>query len=150
MSTATQIPFVEYLVLADGEPHLVAHQCTACGARFFDRRNACAGCSGTEFTNALRRDRNAPGCAFVDDRVLRWTAVGDDGIEAARRLRAGPHGVPLCACLTSCAPGDVVSGPGDNLTSAAVGRLAASVAAIAVPFDDSDALVFMFRSACQP
>ena len=26
-----------------------AHECTACGARFFDRRNACAGCSGTEF-----------------------------------------------------------------------------------------------------
>jgi uncharacterized OB-fold protein len=28
----------------------VAQECTACGARFFDRRNACASCSGTEFT----------------------------------------------------------------------------------------------------
>jgi uncharacterized OB-fold protein len=46
-----QIPFVEYLVLGDA-PHLVAHECTACGARFFDRRNACAGCSGTEFKSA--------------------------------------------------------------------------------------------------
>jgi uncharacterized OB-fold protein len=27
----------------------VAHECTACGARFFDRRNACAACFGTEF-----------------------------------------------------------------------------------------------------
>jgi uncharacterized OB-fold protein len=43
-----QIPLVDYLVL-DREPHLVAHQCTACGARFFDRRNACASCSGTQF-----------------------------------------------------------------------------------------------------
>jgi uncharacterized OB-fold protein len=43
-----QIPLVEYLVLGD-EPHLVAHECTTCGARFFDRRNACASCSGTEF-----------------------------------------------------------------------------------------------------
>ncbi len=43
-----QIPFVDYLVLGD-QPHLVAHECTACGARFFDRRNACAACSGTEF-----------------------------------------------------------------------------------------------------
>jgi uncharacterized OB-fold protein len=43
-----QIPFVDYLVLGD-EPHLVANQCTACGARFFDRRNACASCSGTAF-----------------------------------------------------------------------------------------------------
>ena len=44
-----QIPLVDYLVLDDGDPHLIAHECTACGARFFDRRNACAGCSGTEF-----------------------------------------------------------------------------------------------------
>jgi uncharacterized OB-fold protein len=36
-------------VLGD-QPHLVANQCTGCGARFFDRRNACAGCFGTEFT----------------------------------------------------------------------------------------------------
>lgn len=45
---ANQIPFVDYLVLGD-TPHLVANECTGCGARFFDRRNACAGCSGTEF-----------------------------------------------------------------------------------------------------
>jgi uncharacterized OB-fold protein len=43
-----QIPLVEYLVLGD-EPHLRAHSCTACGALFFDRRNACARCSGQEF-----------------------------------------------------------------------------------------------------
>ena len=46
---ANQIPLVDYLVL-DGEPHLVARQCTSCAAKFFDRRNACANCSGTEFT----------------------------------------------------------------------------------------------------
>ncbi len=49
MSTVAQIPFVEYLVLDDGAPHLVAHECTSCGARFFDRRNACAGCFADEF-----------------------------------------------------------------------------------------------------
>ena len=43
-----QISLVDYLVLGD-DPHLVAHECTECGARFFDRRNACAECSGTEF-----------------------------------------------------------------------------------------------------
>ncbi|MFY2861986.1 Zn-ribbon domain-containing OB-fold protein [Mycobacterium sp. THU-M104] len=46
---AGQIPLVDYLVLDDGEPHLVAHECTHCGARFFDRRNACASCFATEF-----------------------------------------------------------------------------------------------------
>lgn len=45
-----QIPLVDYLVLDDGAPHLIAHECTKCGARFFDRRNACAGCFGTDFT----------------------------------------------------------------------------------------------------
>jgi len=43
-----QVPLVDYLVLGD-EPHLVAHECTSCGARFFDRRNACASCGATEF-----------------------------------------------------------------------------------------------------
>jgi uncharacterized OB-fold protein len=43
-----QIPFVDYLSL-DGEPHLVANECTSCGARFFDRRNACASCFATGF-----------------------------------------------------------------------------------------------------
>ena len=45
---ANQIPLVDYLVLGD-QPHLNANECTTCGARFFDRRNACASCSGTEF-----------------------------------------------------------------------------------------------------
>ena len=43
-----QIPLVDYLVLGD-DPHLVAQECTGCGARFFDRRNACAACYATEF-----------------------------------------------------------------------------------------------------
>ena len=51
-----QISLVDYLVLGD-EPHLVANECTACGARFFDRRNACAECSGTEFRVGRHPDR---------------------------------------------------------------------------------------------
>jgi uncharacterized OB-fold protein len=42
------VPLVDYLVLGD-DPHLVAHECTSCGARFFDRRNACASCGGLQF-----------------------------------------------------------------------------------------------------
>jgi uncharacterized OB-fold protein len=44
------VPLVDYLALGD-DPHLVAHECTQCGARFFDRRNACASCFGTSFTD---------------------------------------------------------------------------------------------------
>jgi uncharacterized OB-fold protein len=45
---ANQVPLVDYLVLGES-PHLEANQCTGCGARYFDRRNACASCSGTDF-----------------------------------------------------------------------------------------------------
>jgi len=43
-----RIPVVDYLVL-EGDPHLVAHACTGCGALYFDRRNACAKCGRTAF-----------------------------------------------------------------------------------------------------
>jgi uncharacterized OB-fold protein len=46
---AKQIPLVDYLELG-ADPHLTANECTACGARFFDRRNACASCGRAEFT----------------------------------------------------------------------------------------------------
>jgi uncharacterized OB-fold protein len=45
---AQQIPLVDYLQLGE-DPHLVANECTSCGARYFDRRNACASCEATEF-----------------------------------------------------------------------------------------------------
>ena len=52
-----QVPIVDYLVLDDGEPHLVQHRCTTCGAGYFDRRNACARCGGLDFeSNAVAGD----------------------------------------------------------------------------------------------
>lgn len=42
------VPIVDYLVLGD-EPYLRARECTQCGARYFDRRNACASCGGASF-----------------------------------------------------------------------------------------------------
>ncbi len=45
------IPLVDYLVL-EPNPHLVVNRCTACGAPYFDRRNACASCFGTSFEKA--------------------------------------------------------------------------------------------------
>jgi uncharacterized OB-fold protein len=44
-----QIPIVDYLVLDDGEPHLVAWESVDSGALYFDRRNADARSGGTEF-----------------------------------------------------------------------------------------------------
>jgi uncharacterized OB-fold protein len=48
MTMGKQVPLVEYLAL-EPQPHLTANECTACGARYFDRRNACASCENDEF-----------------------------------------------------------------------------------------------------
>ena len=63
---------VDYLVLGD-EPHLVANECTSCGARFFDRRNACAGCFGTDF-------RQVPIATQVELRAFTIVAYAAPGI----------------------------------------------------------------------
>ncbi|MDA0369985.1 MAG: OB-fold domain-containing protein [Actinomycetota bacterium] len=47
-TTTSAVPIVSYLRL-EPSPHLVANECEACGARFFDRRNACASCFKTSF-----------------------------------------------------------------------------------------------------
>jgi uncharacterized OB-fold protein len=51
-----QVPIVDYLVLDDGAPHLVTNRCDSCGALYFDRRNACAKCSGRSFTKERLAD----------------------------------------------------------------------------------------------
>ncbi|MBQ91062.1 MAG: hypothetical protein CL441_06530 [Acidimicrobiaceae bacterium] len=54
-ASATQVPIVGYLQLGD-EPHLLANECAGCGARYFDRRNACANCGGIDFGEARVAD----------------------------------------------------------------------------------------------
>ena len=51
-----QVPIVDYLVLDDGAPYLVANRCDSCGALYFDRRNACAKCSGRSFSKQRLAD----------------------------------------------------------------------------------------------
>lgn len=43
-----QLPLVDYLVIGD-RPHLIAHECINCAARYFDHRNACARCFAADF-----------------------------------------------------------------------------------------------------
>jgi uncharacterized protein len=78
-----QIPLVDYLEL-EPSPRLVANECTNCGARFFDRRNACASCFHTEFRRAT---------------------LDNEGEVAAYTIVAfGPPGVPtpFVAALVDC------------------------------------------------
>lgn len=80
---AEQVPLVDYLVLGE-QPHLVAKECLACGARYFDRRNACASCFAEEFKEV----------AIDNDGVLRsFTIVA----------HAGPGiDVPFVAGVVDC------------------------------------------------
>jgi uncharacterized OB-fold protein len=45
-----KIPLVDYLVLDDGDPHLIAHESLTSGALYFDRRNADAKSGEAGFT----------------------------------------------------------------------------------------------------
>ena len=86
---AQQIPLVDYLVLGDN-PHLVANECTSCGARFFDRRNACASCEGTEFKKVDVADHGRG--ADLHHRELR--RPGHPGPLRGRRGRLRRHQRP--------------------------------------------------------
>ena len=73
-SGTAQIPLVEYLQLGD-PAHITAHECTGCGARFFDRRNGCARCGEID---------------------LRTTAVENTGrVTAFTVVRRAMPGVPV-------------------------------------------------------
>ncbi len=54
--TPERLPIVDYLKLGD-DPHLLANECTTCGARYFDRRNACAKCGAVGFATVRVADR---------------------------------------------------------------------------------------------
>lgn len=131
MAAATQIPFVDYLVLDDGPPHLVAHECTACGARFFDRRNACAACFATGF----RRVPVATDGIVRSFTIVTFAAPGVD--------------VPFVAALVDCdgtsVRGNIVNCPPDpahvslgmrvRLTTIPVGTDAEGVEAVNYGFE---------------
>jgi uncharacterized OB-fold protein len=74
VATTTQIPIVDYLVLGD-DPHLVANECEACGARFFDRRNACAACGSADGFRRVDVDREGELQSFT---IVSFAAPGID------------------------------------------------------------------------
>jgi len=49
-ASPARVPLVDYLVIDDGEPHLIAHESTESGALYFDRRNADAKSGQPGFT----------------------------------------------------------------------------------------------------
>lgn len=94
----TQVPIVDYLVL-EPEPHLRVHECTSCGARFFDRRNACASCFSTDGF----ADVDLPPEATVDAyTIVTFAAPGVDVPFVAATLDCG--GTTVQANLVDVTP----------------------------------------------
>ncbi len=97
---AKQVPIVDYLVIDDGPPHLVAWEAVDSGALYFDRRNADALGGGTEFK---RRTLGTDG-------VVRSFTIVQRGVPGVP--------VPYVSALVDldgggCVKGNIVSCPPD-------------------------------------
>ena len=128
-----RIPLVDYLVLGD-DPHLVAHECASCGARYFDRRSACASCSQRDF-----RDVELP-----RDGILRTFTIVSFAAEGVP--------VPFVAGVVDCGgtsvrtnivnvppdPEHVTLGMKVRLTTVPVGTDEAGVEAVGYGFEPAD------------
>jgi uncharacterized OB-fold protein len=127
-------PLVDYLVL-EPEPHLVANECTNCGARFFDRRNGCASCSGSEFAKV---DVATEG----EVRAFTIVAFAAPGVPV-------PYVAAVIDCDGTSVRGNVVNTEPDpehvtlgmkvRLTTVPVGEDTAGTAAIGFGFEPIDA-----------
>ena len=128
-----QIALVDYLVLGD-EPHLVANECTSCGARYFDRRNACAACSGTAFTKAAI-DTHGEVKSFT---IVAFAAPGVPVPFVAALVDCG--GTTVRANLLNVEPDDnhVRLGMPVRLTTQLMGTDAAGTEAITFGFEPID------------
>ncbi|CAN5691704.1 hypothetical protein BH10ACT1_BH10ACT1_02460 [soil metagenome] len=128
-----QIPIVDYLVLGD-EPHLVANECTACGARYFDRRNGCASCGGTDFAKAAI-DTTGVVKAFT---IVAFAAPGVPVPFVAAFVDCG--GTSVRANLVNVEPDDthVTLGMPVRLTTSVMGVDAAGTEAITFGFEPID------------
>jgi uncharacterized OB-fold protein len=126
----TRIPLVDYLVV-EGEPHLVAHECDRCSARFFDRREACAGCGGTAFHPA---DIPTEGAV----RTFTIVALAPPGVPV-------PYTAVVVDCGGTSVRGNLVNVPPDparvsvglkvRLTTVSVGTDSVGVEAVGYAFE---------------
>jgi len=120
---------VDYLVL-EPEPHLRAHECASCKARFFDRRNACASCFGTAFT-----DVNVPTAGTLSTFTI--VSFAPPGVEApfvAAIVDCGGTSVPGKLLNVPPAPEHVTLGMPLRLATYSLGADAGGVEAIGYGF----------------
>lgn len=95
---------------------------------------------------ALRTDPIRTGCAFADERVVRWASVRSTSFDAARLCRAGSLGVPLCAYLVTRDPTALGLTVDSQLSSKDIGKIANATVAIMVPIEEIDGWIVVART----
>jgi uncharacterized protein len=125
---------VNYLVLGDN-PHLVVSQCKSCGARFFDRRNACASCGEADFGEA-EISRNGEVRAFT---IVTHAAPGVPVPFAAAIVDCDGTSVRGNIVNTEPDPEHVILGMKVRLTTVSVGTDSSGAEAIGFGFEPLEA-----------
>ena len=128
-----QVPMVDYLVLGDS-PHLEANECTSCGARFFDRRNACASCFSTSFRKAAVPTEGEVR-AFT---IVSFAAPGIPVPFAASVIDCGGTSVRANVVNTPVDPEHITLGMKVKLTTFPIGADAEGTEAIGFGFEPID------------
>ena len=125
-----RVPLVDYLVL-DGEPHLVAAECTACEARYFDRRSGCARCGGPDFRTV---DVPTQG-VLTTFTIVQFAAEGVDVPFVAGVVDCGGTSVRGNVVNTPPDPEHVTLGMRVRLTTVPVGTDSAGIEAVGYGFE---------------
>ncbi|HEX3899065.1 MAG TPA: OB-fold domain-containing protein [Mycobacteriales bacterium] len=127
--TPARIPLVDYLAL-DPQPHLVAQECANCGARYFDHRDACAGCFQADF-KAVDIPTTGEVTAFT---IVAYAPAGVEAPFVAAVIDCG--GTPVRANLRDVAPDPehVTLGMKVALTTYSLGTDSAGTEAIGFGF----------------
>ncbi len=130
VTMSNQVPLVDYLVLGD-TPHLEANECTACGARFFDHRSACASCSGVSFKKV-----SIPTEGFV--RTFSLVSMAAPGIDvpfAAAVVECGGTSIRANVVNTPVDPEHVTIGMKVRLATFPIGKDSEGTEAIGFGFE---------------
>jgi len=129
-----QIPLVDYLVLGD-DPRLLAKQCVTCGARFFDRRNACAACFSTAGFSDIEVAREGTLTAYT---IVSHAAPGIPVPFVAGVVDCGGTSVRGNVVNVAPDPEHVRLGMKVRLTTVSVGVDAAGTEAVGYGFEPID------------
>jgi uncharacterized OB-fold protein len=131
---SASVPVISALAL-EPEPHLVAQECVACGARFLNRRTACASCSGEAFRPASL-DTDGEVVAFT---IVSFAAPGVPAPYVAATVDCGGTRVQANLLGVEPSPEHVHLGQKVRLTTYSLGQDSHGTEAVGFGFEPVEA-----------